>query len=125
MVWERKRFQMSQDKSKYREEAESLLGKEVIETTEDKVLFDKTIYNNNPVEVLAKVLEEKADCEGCREKTYDPENKDLPITDIDDPRLNRAREFYMSTSKGFLVVINDLLNRIDELHNLVYGEGER
>jgi hypothetical protein len=109
---------MSQDKSKYLEEAERLLNG-------DNNKWEEPFSYKLAVEVLAKVLEEKADCEGCREKTYDPENKDLPITDIDDPRLNRAREFYMSTSKGFLVVINDLLNRIDELHNLVYGEGER
>jgi hypothetical protein len=45
---------MSQDKYKYREEAERLLGYETI----DKLRF-KAIYNNNPIEVLAKVLEEK------------------------------------------------------------------
>jgi hypothetical protein len=62
---------MSQDSNKFREEAERLLGLEEYEGVSDETGLPiySTMPENwkDPVEVLAKVLEEKADCEGCRD----------------------------------------------------------
>ena len=54
---------MSQDNTKYREEAERLLNG-------DNNKWEEPFSYKLAVEVLAKVLEDKDDCEGCRILQY-------------------------------------------------------
>jgi hypothetical protein len=84
----------------YKEEAERLLGYEELDGRPEGVFQKIPICRNSPVEVLAKVLEEKADCEGCRQLK-------MRVKELSE-MYKRLRKQYveLGNTKGFGEIVN-------------------